>query len=145
VGQQPGEDPWSRAPQAAVPRSSYSMSPSPCSLHVKKWAKVTPDPALDATALPQEVRTGMLKKWVGPQIPAGSRRYTHGGRKPGRSQRALGLIDWPWLQSCLSRIEPFPLRRRGLEPLPPVGCPESASDRGTSGSAPCSLPPKSQL
>lgn len=24
-------------------------------------------------------------------------------------ERERGLLDWPWLQSCLSRIEPFSL------------------------------------
>lgn len=68
-----------------------------------------------------------------------------GRERPGRSQRALGLTDWPRLQSCLSRIEPFPSGRRSLAPLPPIGFRGSASNRGTSGGAPGSLPSERRL
>lgn len=49
-------------------------------------------------------------------------------------------VDWPGLQSCLSRIEPFSLGRRSLAPLPPIGLRGSAYTLGTSGGAPGSVP-----
>lgn len=44
------------------------------------------------------------------------------GREPGR-------LEWLRLQSCLSRIEPFPLERRSRTPLPPIGFRGSAHNR----------------
>ncbi|KAF6108200.1 dolichyl-diphosphooligosaccharide--protein glycosyltransferase non-catalytic subunit [Phyllostomus discolor] len=45
-------------------------------------------------------------------------------------------VDWPRLQSCLSRIEPFPLGGRSRASLQPIQFRGSACYRGTSGSAP---------
>lgn len=82
-----------------------------------------------------------------PQVPRGTGRSDEdsgsgvpAGVRPGRSLQALGLVDWLRLRSCLSRIEPFPLRRRDLSPLPPIGFRDSAPNRGTSGDAPPSSP-----
>lgn len=49
-------------------------------------------------------------------------------------------VDWPGLQSCLSRIEPFSLGRRSLVPFPPIELRGFAYNRGTSGGAPGSVP-----
>lgn len=38
-------------------------------------------------------------------------------------------VDWPGLQSCLSRIEPFTLGRRSLVPFPPIGLRGSAYNK----------------
>lgn len=44
----------------------------------------------------------------------------------GRTAQTKRPVDWPGLQSCLSRIEPFSLGRRSLAPLQPIGLRGSA-------------------
>lgn len=59
-----------------------------------------------ATTAAGPVRDLLVDEEAGPGLRAGDR--------TGRSLWALGLVDWLRLRSCLSRIEPFPLRRRNL-------------------------------
>nr|XP_025867854.1 dolichyl-diphosphooligosaccharide--protein glycosyltransferase 48 kDa subunit [Vulpes vulpes] len=82
------------------------------------------------------------------QGPAGPRKRRDAGprRESGLGGAyGLGLLDWLWLQSCLSRIEPFPSGRRDLSALSPIGFRGSASNRGTSGGAPRSPPSRRRL
>ena len=135
--------PSSPSPHARDPSPAFFQPPPPG----RQWrwglAPVEPVPVQgtssrdsDPSAAAQ-TRTNRMRR----REPAQARAGAGNGRNP----RALGRTDWPRPQSCLSRIEPFPLGGRDRAPLSPIVCRGSASHRDTSGRVPRASPSEQRL